>query len=268
MLTRALKMTFWIAYDHMGKLIVVNFLCAVVLAFPLYLTGAAILTLDAHGLFRVAAPLLVLVLGGLLPVLGAGIAHMLKEVIDTRDGAVATFFAGVRRFWRRALRLGLAYSAAFGCLAASVWFYPVRLGQRWPLVGYSLGAIAVWVLVLLLLSAMYALPALVQRQAGVFATMKLSLLLVIDNPLATLGIAAHLAMVATFALVPPVFFFIAISLPLVLVSSMYELFARKYAAQDAHRGPGRLPVRAIDFGDSQDDYLNRGFRDFLFPWKG
>jgi hypothetical protein len=24
----------------------------------------------------------------------------------------------------------------------------------------------------------------------------------------------------------------------------------------------------IDFGDDTDDYLSRGFRDFLFPWKG
>ena len=27
-------------------------------------------------------------------------------------------------------------------------------------------------------------------------------------------------------------------------------------------------VRTISVDEEDDDYLNRGFRDFLFPWKG
>jgi hypothetical protein len=43
-----------------------------------------------------------------------------------------------------------------------------------------------------------------------------------------------------------------------IVSSAYELLARTYAARD-----GAPPV-----DDAHDDYLNRGFRDLIFPWKG
>lgn len=267
MLSRVLKMTFWVAYDHMGKLLLANLACAAVLALPLYFAASAGLSRDPAVVFGAGLPMLVLAAGVLGPLLGAGLASMVRELIDTRDGTLGAFFAGIRRHGRRAVCLGLAYTLAAAALGASAWFYPAKLGASAPILGYALGALAVWALLLLLFSSVYALPVLVHREMGLAATVKLCGLLVLDNPLFTLGVAVHWAMLATLSLFPPVFFFVAISLGVVLSLSAYEILARKYAAREAH-GPGRLPVRAIDFGDARDDYLNRGFRDFLFPWKG
>jgi len=55
----------------------------------------------------------------------------------------------------------------------------------------------------------------------------------------------------------PVFFGLYGALCVVLSSCAYEMLHRKYAAGEA------APRK-----DEDDDYLNRGFRDFLFPWKG
>jgi hypothetical protein len=62
----------------------------------------------------------------------------------------------------------------------------------------------------------------------------------------------------------------------VLATSAYEMLARKYAALEAHQAAeaaGAVPAAALSKADqiredAKDDYLNRGFRDFLFPWKG
>jgi uncharacterized membrane protein YesL len=267
MFSRVLKMTFWVAYDHMGKLLLANLFCAIVLAPPLGLAVFAALSPDPAVALGAGVPLLLLCAGVLGPVLCVGLAGMVRELIDTRDGSLATFFAAMRRHGLRAAALGLAYGLAAAALGMSAWFYPAKLGDTVPVVGYALGALAVWALALLLLSSVYLLPVLVHRDTGTAATLKLCVLLVLDNPMFTLGVAAHWAMLATLSLFPPVFFFMAISLGVVLALSAYEMLARKYAAREAHGGE-RLPVRAIDFGDAGDDYLNRGFRDFLFPWKG
>jgi hypothetical protein len=42
------------------------------------------------------------------------------------------------------------------------------------------------------------------------------------------------------------------------------MLARKYASTDAGDPASPPPY----LSDDEDDYLNRGFRDFLFPWKG
>ena len=57
-----------------------------------------------------------------------------------------------------------------------------------------------------------------------------------------------------YAALLPLFIFIYGGAVLVLLSSAYELLSRKYDH--------------IASNDAADDYLNRGLRDFLFPWKG
>ena len=54
--------------------------------------------------------------------------------------------------------------------------------------------------------------------------------------------------------------------PITVTACSGARLSRKYAAVEAH---GDAPGRArVAFGDEEDDYLNRGIRDFLFPWKG
>lgn len=270
MLGRSLKMAFWVSYDHIGKLILVSMLCSFPLVAPVWLLLAALASGDP-GLFMIAGlPAALVGLGILLPVLLAGIAHMVKVLIDARDGSVADTFRGIRLYWRRAIGVGLAYVAALICLPTSVWFYANKLGEAAPWVGYGLSAVALWLLAFAGLSAMFAFPALVQKRGSVGETLKLSGLLVLDNPLFAIGLALQvLAFTAVAIILTPVLFFLYGGMLMALVSSAYEMLSRKYALIEAKnetaQGGERTPAVP---DDSEDDYLNRGFRDFLFPWKG
>ncbi|HNR30745.1 MAG TPA: hypothetical protein PKI11_07630 [Candidatus Hydrogenedentes bacterium] len=252
-------MTFWVVYDHLGKLLIVNVCCAVVLLGPVMLGLGALLGRDLAGALYVGLPLFGLTFGVLWPVLAAGLAHMVKELIETRDGTVGAFFAGLRLYGLRAAGMGLCLLFAACCLAGSAVFYAYRLRERAAWLGYGLSALALWGLLFVLLVSIMAMPALVQKRAGVFATLKLSALLVLDNPLFLLGLAPYFVLLAVASLAPPAFAFLTPAVSVVLASSAYEMLSRKYAAIEARR--------EVDFRDAEDDYLNRGLRDFLFPWK-
>ncbi len=268
MLRRALKMTFWVAYDHLGKLLVVNVCIALVLLAPGSLALGAFLSEDLAVAFYLGIPLLGVTLGVVWPVLAAGLAHMVKELIDTRDGAVRTFFTGLRLYGCRAAGVGVCLLAAACCLGASAVFYAYQLRARAPWLGYGLSAAALWGLVFVFLVSLLAMPALVQKRAGVWATLKLSALLVLDNPFYALGLAPWFILLMVISLAPPIFFLLAPAVAVVLASSAYEMLSRKYAARDARGKPAAAHAHAaVDFNDAEDDYLNRGLRDLLFPWK-
>jgi uncharacterized membrane protein YesL len=253
-------MAFWVCYDHLGKLMLANVVWAVLVALPGSMALAALFSGDPAFLVVIGVPATWLTLGVALPVASAGIAHMAKELIETRDGSVATFFAGMRRYGMRAAVLGTGYLALFVVVLIAAWFYAVRGLPGVPWLGFILSALAVWALVFIVLSALMAIPALVQKKAGPWATFKLAGALVLANPVMAIGLAIQLAAITFICgVAAPLFFFLYGSAVVVLLSSAYEMLARKYAAQ---ADPDAPPP-----DDEDDDYLNRGFRDFLFPWK-
>ena len=271
-------------YDHLGKLILANLVWSLALILPGVLGLAALNSGEPTLGLMIGVPMALLVLGALLPVMSAGLAHMAKELIDTRDGSLRDLFAGIRLYWRRAIGVGFSFVLATVTLSVSVWFYATKLRDVAPWVGYAISGLALWCLAFVMLMAMLVLPALVQKKAPLVATLKLSALLVVDNPLFCIGLAIQFIALAGLSLIPPVFFLFSGSLAMVLASSAYEELARKYArlgaakrGEDtagaelglgkAHlRGPSRQDPLLAD--EEEDDYLNRGFRDFLFPWKG
>jgi len=275
MFPRAIKMAFWVYYDHLGKLIIANVMLSLAVLLPGSFAMAALASGDAGLRLFVGVPLLVLTLGVVWPLMAAGLAHMLRILIETRDGSLRDFFDGMRLFGARAAGLGMLFVALFTGLAVCVWFYATKLAE-FPWLGYGLAAVAMWGLVFTALASLYAIPALVQKKAGVFASLRLASLLALDNPRFTIGIALHALFIAIVSAAPPVLFFLSGSALLTLVSAAYEMLARKYAALQFERD-GAVPPHPIHtvshggklvFDDAGDDYLNRTFRDFLFPWKG
>ncbi len=273
MLSRTLKMAFWVAYDHLGKLILANLVSTALCALPFIAVMLA-----APGLSD-AVFLGVLLAAGTVAFLAwfscaVALAWMVRGLIETRDGSVGAFFTGLRGFALRGVALGLCYLLAGACLLSSVWFYASRVGGAYPVVGYGLSAVALWAGVFLGLTALAAPPAMVHRNLGPFAAIRLAALLAVDNPLFFAGVALHSALIAAVAAVVPVLLACFAMAPLVVLQcAAYEMLARRYAAVEAARASGALapgcrrPVR-VDFDDANDDYLNRGFRDMLFPWKG
>lgn len=254
MFMRVLKMSFWVGYDHLGKLLVANLCCALLSALPILL-GVAILLAPATTTGLLLGWGLLVAGVVLTPVVWAGLINLANTCIEHGDAAFGEFFQGARREARRALLLGLLYGGIAACLLVAAWFYPTQLAHVAPLAGYVLAGFAALGLLLLVLSALYAGPALLQRPTGPLGTLQLAVALVLDKPLFTLSLATAHALLATLAVAPPVLLFIVYAGAAVLQCSAYELLARHYDRE------GRLGEGPAD------DYLNRGWNDLLHPWK-
>jgi hypothetical protein len=277
MLGRVLKMTFWVTYDHLGKLILANVVWALAVSIPGAMAWAAFLSPYTEVQLLLGAPLALLTVVVLLPVTSVGLVFLAKELIETRDGSVRLFFRGMRLYGGRAIGLGALYSFASVTLATSTWFYASKLRESVPLLGYALSSLALWFLVFAGVTAILVLPTLVQKKSGVLQTVKLTALLVLDNPVLSLGLVINLAALTVLCgIFAPFFFFLYGAVAMVLASSTYEMLARKYAALEAAEqgetaarvllvGPDK---RTVILDEEEDDYLNRGLRDALFPWKG
>jgi len=272
-------MAFWVVYDHLGKLVLANLAWAATAA-PLLLAAlAAFLSGDPALILFLGLPALVLSLGVVAPIYAAGIAHFAKVMIDTSDASFADLGRGIKLYWRRAVGIGLVYLTAVAVLLVSAWFYAARLGAAAPWVGYGISALAVWCLALATLTLPLAFPALVQKKSGVRATLKLTVLLVLDNPLFCAGLLVYFVLLGALSIIIlPFAAFFSGAVAMVLGSTAYEMLARKYAAierekNDAGSEPAGREGAVISrggklvFDDSKEDYLNRGFRDFWFPWK-
>jgi len=269
MLLRTLKMSFWVVYDHLGKLLFLNILSACCVVVPLLYALKVFADGNLHKTLFISFPITAITLVFTVPVIQVGLLWMLKEIIEKKDGSLKTYFMGIRLFGIRAACLGFVYVMSTICLLTSVWFYGARLGKWSPLAGYGLSAIAAWVCLFLLLSSIMVLPSLVNKNAGIGGSMKIAAVLLIDNPLFMAGLAAHAFILLAFCIAPPVFLLFSFAPLAALQSSAYEMLSRKYAAITEHASKtGKIDKSiAIDFGDENDEYLCRGFRDLLFPWK-
>jgi uncharacterized membrane protein YesL len=266
MLSRSLKMAFWVIYDHTGKLILASLLWSLVPAIPLYFAWLSLMSQDPVLMLATGLPCVAAAFGVALPLMSTGMAHLIKVLIDKRDGEFRDFFRGIALHWRRTIAIGAMYAAASACLAASALFYPAFFNDASPLFGYCIGAAAIWCLAFLGLSAMYVAPAIVQRNGTARETVRIAAMICLANPVLTLGLAAQILLIGIVSLAMlPLFIALFGAIAMALASSAYELLSRKYARIAAEKNGGDAMVAILD--DSQDDYLNRGFRDFLFPWK-
>jgi len=251
-------MAFWVAYDHLGRLIVANL--AILPPLVLVATSAQMVTapptivLHAVGILAFAAGL------GCAAAAAAGMAAMLRTAIETRDTTLAEFVNGVRAFGLRAALLTLGLLTVAAMLVVSVYFYAFRAPEALGIAGFGLAAGALWALLFLALAGQWAIPALVQKRGSIRDALRISILLVLDNPFYSLSVALVGGALAAAAVAPP--FLIVFSLAPVMVVQMcaYERLARKYE-------DNLPPVGGPVFGDGRDDYLNRGIRDLVFPWK-
>ncbi|GMV99155.1 MAG: hypothetical protein AMXMBFR84_02940 [Candidatus Hydrogenedentota bacterium] len=258
MVSRVIKMAFWVTYDHLGKLMLAGLLWSSLAGIPGYLAIEALLSPSEAIRLALGIPLALFACVAGVPMGAAAAAEMVKELIDTRDGSVGTFLEGLRKHAVSATALGAVYGFVAASLAASVWFYPAVIGPRIPMLGYALGAIALWLLVFAGMTALMVMPVLVQRKGRIVATVKLAAVLVLANPGLALALTVQAVCWTVFCLlVPPLLVVLYGPCLVVLGSSAYEMLSRKYNAGEAG-----------ETADRNDDYLNRGLRDFFFPWKG
>lgn len=253
MLYRALKMWFWVTYDHLGRLVLLNFLCALPVALLLGLgvtVQGPIAILCVFCALAIAAPAAIAALGAVA-----------RALIEKQEAPMQVFLEGLRRFGPGGAIVGAAGGFVAVISLVGVYFYLVVCGQPAPWYAYPLAALCAWVGTSASLITVFALAALPQKRAGVRAAIGTAALLVASNPLYCAVIGLHLAGLAACALMLPVLLLFSLAPMATLLATAYEMLCRKYAAPIVD---GR---HQLTFNDDEDDYLNRGLRDFFFPWK-
>ncbi len=267
MFSRTLKMAFWVAYDHLLKLMLINLLCILLLTPVGVFFYGAIISEDSPPFILGAVLAFGVIFGILLPIMMSGLAFMTKEIIETREGFVGSFFLGIRRFALRAIMIGLVTTGSIGALLVSAMLYVDIFSESYPLLGFTFAAFALWGAAFVALTAMYSPVTLVQKGAGVIETVKLSALLVVGNLKQTLGLALVCFIIGIASLAPPVLFLFSLAPLVVVVSSGYEMMSRRYDGLASENADDLLRRPTILYNDEEDDFLNRGARDFFYPWK-
>lgn len=248
MLWRVQKMAFWVLYDHAGYLIVLNVLGLATVFGPAWLVCRI-----AGGL----APMAVLAAALLAVLVLVGQATVIIALIDGEEFSFRRMVTGVMAFGPRALVLALLIAAALSAPVIAAGFYASRMSPAQPLAGMLLSGLCLSGAVALLMSGIYALPALIHQRGTVIRALRTSFMLAGAHPVLTPGLLLLILVQGLLLATPPGLLLLS-TLPLVaLVCSAYELLARHHAEIAGGSGP-----------DEDDIYLNRGFKDILFPWKG
>ncbi|MFO7973465.1 MAG: hypothetical protein R6V12_02385, partial [Candidatus Hydrogenedentota bacterium] len=154
MLARAMKMAFWVTYDHLGKFVLLGLIWSLALLAPGWIASVALFNDDHAIRTLIGVPAAAFAFGIVLPIPSVGLAQMVKVLIDKRDAAIADFFRGIRRHGLRAVIIGILFVFAVASLATSIWFYAAKLRDTAPWLGYAISGLALWGLLFAALTAM------------------------------------------------------------------------------------------------------------------
>lgn len=150
-LWRVARNTFWDAYDHLGTLVLSNFLsfvmCMAAGVVPFALTEATSLWW-----LLLALPLVAVLC------CAAGMLRVTYNMAVRREARARDFFGGMAVLWRPATALGLISLAVLCLAAANIAFY-VDVGGTYPMVGLALAAFCLWVTLAFFVCLQFVLPA-------------------------------------------------------------------------------------------------------------
>lgn len=173
----SLKHFVWTAYDHLGRLVGYNLLWSV-FSLP-WIGGAYLLLRLGFSLGGFLVPIAIVMAAALI--CGAP-ATALLFVIGAAwargdEMGVGELLQAGRLFFWRALALGALIVAASALILLNIVFYQ-QLGG-W--LGALLSGLMTWLLLLVGIVAIFIFPVLTSQQGSVWATLRQSLLLAVDN---------------------------------------------------------------------------------------
>jgi uncharacterized membrane protein YesL len=171
----------WCAYDHLGGLVVLNLLWAL-LALPWLAAAVWLLGLGSSlsGAWAAAGRVGIVLLAAELVLVSPPTVLLFLAAARWARGEPATvrrLLGRLPRFCLRAQLLGLALVAVSLLLMVNAVFYLHWRG--W--VGLGLAGLMLWLLVVVGLIAPYILPVLVTQDVGVWRTLRLSAQLALGN---------------------------------------------------------------------------------------
>ena len=252
---RAQKMAFWVLYDFLGSLILLNLITLAAVAMPVWLL--------ARLLPGQIVPPAVLA-GGLAAMAMAGQANLIAALLAEEEFSLRVAWRGIAAFGGKALALCAVYAGSGMSAVLGLWFYWVRVAPERPLAGALLASVCAGTGAVTALSSFYGLPALVHRRGSLTRALHTSLLLAAWHPALTVALVLPSAAYGVVLATPPGLLLLS-TLPLVALScSAYELLDRAYKLEEALAQGETAPAGTLD---EHDVFLNRGFTDLLFPWK-
>jgi hypothetical protein len=257
MTIRALRMAFWLYYDGLGRWTALNLAIVCISAAPLLVIGSTSLL---SGWVWSAA------LAGAGLLLSLGYACVLEAACRGVEGntiTAAVWWQGIRSIGSRLLALQALTFAGLAVGIWLMWFYLAILAPRYPWPAAAACGMVLVAMVLLVAAALLGGPALVYTGAGPLKALIVGAKIVLRYPVLAATMVFTAAMLVALAVFPPIAVLLSVSPIGVLVAATYEMVARREAAGDDVES-WRAQCRGWD---ETDELLNRGFRDFLYPWK-
>lgn len=257
LLWRVQKMTFWVVYDFAGPLILLNLATLALVLGTGWLAAWAV----GPGLSLVVVVLLV-------TVAMTGQARLISGLLSGETYSYRCVPHAMILYGGRAILLVALFMVGLLVAGVGVWFYATRVMPAYPAVGYLLVGVCMSAGVAVAMPMVYLLPALVVQRGSALRTARTSVVLAARHPVLTPGLLVVGSAFGVVLSTPPGFLLFS-TIPLVALGcSAYELLARQYAVEAALADGTWPEVPAnINVLDEDDIFLNRGFSDFLFPWK-
>jgi len=259
---RVLRDSFWISYDHLGKLFMANAIWFS-LSFGAIILAASIARYTG---WSQSARSLILASGFAaslvtVPSVSAGMIHFTSLLVQKKDAEIKDLFQGMRRNSGRSVALSLLATVVWAVLAANIMFYARVIGPRNFWLGVILGGMAIWMFAFYNVMLVYFAPLTVHRTAGPLGTFKLAALLTVDNLRLSSGLYLSVWVIILLACLTGVgIIFLMAGLSGVLVNVGYGELARRYERKHREKA-GLEPL------EEEDQYAGRGLRDILKPWE-
>ena len=181
----------WLAdsYEYLGLVLMSSFIW-----FSITLGGLALITN-----FK-SRPALVLALLGIfyafvIAPMTSAVFNLAKKMVTRDDPSLLELLQGFRGFFAVSWTLGVAQIFVSFLIVANAWFYLTHGG----IVLRILGVLALYVLILWMMSAVYHFPMLIEQRPGTFKIIKRGFLITLDNPGFTAGVFLAIILLTCFS---------------------------------------------------------------------
>ncbi len=247
LLKRLFSRFLWMAYDHLGGLVLFNLLWGI---FNLPWLALALIAWKS-GLAWGGAGVLVGFLLALELVFLSPVSLLLylvgREWARQREMGVGEALRGARHFFVRAQLLQLLVVATTAILLLNAVFY--RSFAGWT--GLFLSGVMAWLLLALALVAVQLMPLLVTQDGSLWQTIRQALLLTVDNIVGSFVLLLAVCAFCALGMVTGIGVFCGLTSALALFVSMYyRVLLNKYS------------------GKTLPEEKRRGLNELIRPWEG
>lgn len=215
-----LKRWFWHTYDYLGTLIALN-VVFLILSLP-------VIT---------------------LPLALAGMFYVTDRIVGIQEVSVRDFFIGMRVHGFRFVSFSLVFLVCIAVLAVNVFFY-IQMIEQWSWAAALLAGAIFWLMVFVCMVVAVSLPLLVKTDEPIKSVTWRGVLLVVNDPYASVGLFIGVLMILLLGIVTGAgFIFGALSASTMLCSTVFR----------------EMSIKHDNDSDAEPDEV-RGWRDLFRPW--